>query len=392
MKLGIYIGEFDPQAGGAYTFRGALLNEFLKKNQQHECYVFYYGKVNNLENKYTKFVRLRKNNIFTYFYIKLLSLSSKIFPFLKNNKINIINTLNWSVNLFSIDLLWFITPNYERVEVPYIYTVFDLQHRLQPYFPELIKNLVWESRETFYLNVIRKAAYVLTGTNVGKDEIMKMYNVYEKRIRVLPLPAIIHKDENNFKDQNKKISDNGYLFYPAQFWSHKNHILILKTLLILKQKYQLDLELIFTGSDKGNLKYIQAMIKKYDLDSKIKILGFVDDNKLINLYKNALALVFPSFFGPDNLPPLEAMALGCPVIAADHPGHREQLGEAALFFEVCDEFQLAERINQLITDKKLRNTLIEKGYKKAAVWTPTEYIKEIFCIIDEFSKIRRCWN
>ena len=66
------------------------------------------------------------------------------------------------------------------------------------------------------------------------------------------------------------------------------------------------------------------------------------------MYKNAFALVYASFLGPNNIPPLEACALGCPVVAANIPGAFEQMGDAAAFFDPKDEYDLAEKIKMLL--------------------------------------------
>ena len=124
----------------------------------------------------------------------------------------------------------------------------------------------------------------------------------------------------------------------------------------------------------------------------MKFLGFVDLETLAALYKQALAMVFPTFFGPDNLPPLEAFALGCPVIASDYSGSEEQLGDAVLSFAPTDERGLAEHILRLSGDETLRKELTAKGKERAELSTPDTFIRGIFDILSEFELIRRCWS
>ena len=85
----------------------------------------------------------------------------------------------------------------------------------------------------------------------------------------------------------------------------------------------------------------------------------------MKLYTNAFSLVYPSFFGPENMPPLEAFALGCPVIASEVSGAKEQLGNAAILFDPRDENDLARKIKLLYNNKKYRKMLINrvKGIK-----------------------------
>src|SRR5207249_4800394 len=117
-----------------------------------------------------------------------------------------------------------------------------------------------------------------------------------------------------------------FLFYPAQFWPHKNHVNLLLALDLLRGSAGVELDLVLTGSDKGNLNHVTKTAVALGLTSQVHILGFVPKADLRELYREAVSLTFASFFGPDNIPPLEAFALGCPVVAAAVPGSEEQLG------------------------------------------------------------------
>jgi len=99
---------------------------------------------------------------------------------------------------------------------------------------------------------------------------------------------------------------------------------ILEALKILKQDHSIELPCVFTGADQGNLAYVLRYAERLGVQDLIDYRGKVSDVELAALYKGAVALVYASAVGPDNLPPLEAMALACPVITADVPGAREQ--------------------------------------------------------------------
>jgi glycosyltransferase involved in cell wall biosynthesis len=113
---------------------------------------------------------------------------------------------------------------------------------------------------------------------------------------------------------------------------------------------------------------------------------------MISLYQNAFALTYMTFFGPDNLPPLEAFALGCPVIASKVSGAEEQLGDAALLVDPKNPEQIADAIFKLYNSPDLRKILIDRGSKRAQKWTGHDYVRNIFSILDEFEAIRRCWK
>jgi glycosyltransferase involved in cell wall biosynthesis len=103
-------------------------------------------------------------------------------------------------------------------------------------------------------------------------------------------------------------------------------------------------------------------------------------------------LAYVSFCGPENLPPLEAFALGCPVVAAEVAGAQEQLGDAALLVDPKKPDQIAHAIQSLWRDRALRRTLVKRGLARAVRFTGEDFVKGVFGILDEFEPIRRCWN
>jgi len=99
-----------------------------------------------------------------------------------------------------------------------------------------------------------------------------------------------------------------------------------------------------------------------------------------------------TFFGPENLPPLEAFALGCPVIASNVSGANEQLGDAALLVDPKCPKEIAQAIKNLHDKPNLREDLIYRGSKRASIWTGKDFVRGVFSILDEFEAIRRCWG
>jgi len=357
MRVGIYLGNFDPTEGGGYSFQYSILQQLAASNHSSFTFtVFYYGKsavnINGLrsiairESYNTRVIRKTK---------KLANKETK-------------SGLQNAIEKEKIDIVWFTSFSFESVNVPYLYTVWDLQHRLQPYFPEVTLNGQWESREKMYQQALGKASIVLTGTEAGKKELMQFYGIPEKRIRKLlhPTPGL---DNVSYADISTLIPANifgKYLFYPAQFWPHKNHVRILMALKELKENNNMIIPAVFCGSDKGNIDYIKQKGTQWGLKDQLHFLGFVSQEELVALYKNAMALVFPTFFGPENLPPLEAFSLGCPVIASAVEGANEQLGDAALFFDPIDHSGLSKLIIRFKDDSSLAAQLKEKGLKRAA--------------------------
>ncbi len=295
-----------------------------------------------------------------------------------------------------IDVIWSVVPSCLCKDIPYITTVWDLQHRVNPFFPEVSIEHEWESREEGYRHLLQRAAYVVTGTRAGMLEIMNFYQIPPARIRILPFPApTFHWDSDPAKDLAVLESygiRGGYLFYPAQFWPHKNHYGVLQSLLALRRRHGLTLPAVFVGSDKGNLSYIRSQVSELGLDEQVHFLGFVPREHLSALYRQAFALFFLTYCGPDNLPPLEAFAHHCPVIASDVAGAEEQMGDAALLVDPKDPDHVADAVHRLHRDRELRQTLVARGADRASRLTAESYFKGICSMLDEFGSVRRTWS
>lgn len=285
---------------------------------------------------------------------------------------------------------------HEAFDVPYITTVFDLQHRLQPFFPEVSLGGLWDIREEFFSRYLRRAAYVITGTEEGRREIENFYRVPAKRIRVIPLPTpsfCFNPPQIDTPSRLQALGITGrYLYYPAQYWPHKNHVNLLHALRLINEGEAEPFQLALVGSDHGNLEHLRSLARNLGIEQHVLFLGFVAREDLTALYQGAFALTYASQFGPDNLPPLEAFALGCPVIASNYDGAHEQLEDAALYVDALAPESIAAAVRQLLRNPDLRQQMIEKGHIRARKWTAADYVRQIFSILDEFEMVRRCWR
>jgi len=402
MKVGVFLSDINKTAGGGYTFESDIIEAFcaLVEINRHDFVIL--TKSNNIKelevksrhkiieiitipgsaqilNRLSKGLR-RIGNIISPLH------SEKIFP----------NHFDNLIRKNGIQLLWFPTPVFEETDIPYIFTLWDLEHIIKPFFPEVSARGEWENRNMNYSKLLKRAAVVIVGTKIGAEEIERYYQVPTERIRVLPLPtpafALNPKKALDISVRKKLNIPDKYLFYPAQFWPHKNHANLLHAIYILKEKYSLSIPVVFVGSDKGNKTYILKIIDEMGLSKQVYLLGFVTQNDLIELYREAFALIYVSMFGPDNIPPLEAFALGTPVIAANVQGAEEQLGDAAVLVNPRIPEEIADAIYSFYLDPDLREKLIKKGRERALRWSAHEYVRSIFSIIDELEPIRRCWD
>ena len=145
------------------------------------------------------------------------------------------------------------------------------------------------------------------------------------------------------------------------------------------------------GTDKGGRARVERLVDELSLRQDVIFSGFVELDQLVALYRRAYALVFLSWFGPENLPPLEAFALGCPVIYADVPGAREQAGNAALLVPPDQPEQVADAILSL-EDDDVRSQLIEAGRERARENSVDQYVGGVIEFLDQFEAVRSCWS
>lgn len=288
-----------------------------------------------------------------------------------------------------VDFLWFLTPACHFLELPYAAIVWDLQHRILPWFPELTAGGEWERRERLNALFLSRASLVVTGTQSGADDVVRSFGVAPERILLLPHPTPSYALKAS--PAARPAAAVPLIFYPAQFWPHKNQATLIEALALLKTKHGIAADLALTGADKGNRAYCERLAGKLGVRDAVRFPGFVTTDQLVRLYQEAAALAYVSFGGPENLPPLEAFALGCPVVAADVPGAREQLGDAALLVDPRSPAAISEALAKVIRDRRLADDLRARGRSRAQSRTAEAFVRGMFAWLDGFEPVRRSW-
>jgi glycosyltransferase involved in cell wall biosynthesis len=290
-----------------------------------------------------------------------------------------------------IDLVWFTTPFAVEVNRPYVFTIWDLEHLTQPWYPEVSRNGEWELRDRFYRRVIEQATALIVPNPAARDLVCRAYTIGPERVLCLthPLSEFALAAAKRPPASTAILERHGirrpYLFYPAQFWAHKDHPTLLDALVQLPEY-----DLVLVGSDKGQADRVRAGVAQRGLGDRVHFPGFVEEDELVALYQNAHALTYASMFGPENLPPLEAFALGCPVVVADVPGAREQLGDAALRVAPMDAAAVVEAVRAL-AHPATRERHIAVGRDRATRGTADDYVQGVFDFLDRFQLVVRSW-
>ena len=223
-------------------------------------------------------------------------------------------------------------------------------------------------------------------SEVGKQHVLECYgdgiSELGNKIRILPfIPSDYIYEAEDIEELPYSIFSK-YIFYPAQFWTHKNHTRLLQAIQKLKEK-GIIINLVLVGSEQNNEQTVENMIEQYGIQDQVKILGYVNNLEMVYLYKHARALVMPTLLGPTNIPQLEAFVLHCPVATSRIYAIPEQVGDAALLFDPLNVEEIAHCIERLWVDDELCQELINKGQKKAEAWGQQEFADTLLKYIYE---------
>ena len=391
MKIGV-VFEGELHGGGGYQAQLSTIIE-LQKLENYSIMAIVFSTENKIVLEKFGVETILIKNSFLNNALKIVSRQEWFYFF--SSRFKLITAFEKILHLHGVDLVYFLAPSelsLDLVATNYVITVWDLCHRDTPEFPEVNFYREFERREVLYRKSLVKAVAVLVDSQLGKENTIRRYGVDECRVHVAQFSPSVNIHETMKIDVKQKYTIEGeYVYYPAQFWSHKNHTYIIDAIAILKSK-GIILTAVFSGSDKGNLEHVLHYAKLRSVDNLIKYIGFAENEELYCLYKQSLALVMPSYFGPTNIPPLEAFAIGTPVIYSDIDGLRDQVGEAALLCDLKTPDSLVGHLISLVNSGSLRHQMIEKGnirLRELQQSNITNTLNEIFC---GFALKLKCWK
>lgn len=252
----------------------------------------------------------------------------------------------------------------------HIGVIHDLMHRYESRFSIMFSSSKEEQMYEFQVRdklaqcIVENSDALLVDSHLGATQVLQTYHKAKKnQIYVLPFTAFSEITECEPKEPNFALPEK-FFFYPSKFWEHKNHVGLAKAVALLKQELP-DICVVAAGNtDQNGYAPFMEIVKKEELEKNFLLPGYLSVEELAWLYHHARALVMPTFLGPTNIPPLEAMALGCPVAVSGIYAMPEQCGDAALYFKPDDPADIAKVLRQLWNDDPLCQTLREKGLQR----------------------------
>jgi len=376
-RIGIDARFYGPVGKGLGRYTQEIVDNILKLDQQNK-YVIFLCKENFNEFDDSKNIK------------KVLA-DAKWYSFTEQIK------MPWLIWKEHLDLMHF--PHFNVpifCPTKFIVTIHDL---ILTKFPTTrattLGPILYKIKNFFYKLVIwlavKRAKKIITVSHFTKNDIMKKFKIKTERIIVTyegvanftkgregqeidDKKIILGYNINSF---HKDVQNKPFLFYVGNAYPHKNLEGLIKVYIEI-YKSNPNLALILVGKEDYFYKRLKDFANK--LNIKVIFPGYVPDNQLGILYRQALAYVFPSFYEGFGLPALEAMAYGCPVVSSNQASMPEILGNAAIYFNPYNEKEMANQIKKIIEDDNLRQTLIKKGLEQVKKYSWQECAKETLAI------------
>jgi glycosyltransferase involved in cell wall biosynthesis len=229
---------------------------------------------------------------------------------------------------------------------PIAVTLHDVQHLD---LPDLFPRAVRAFRRFAYDDTARRADAVVVISEFVRGRAVERLGLDPGRVHVASLGV----DLERFRPAEGEREP--FLLYPARAWPHKNHARLLEAFALLRRSRP-ELRLVLTGGGHAATPRPPG----------VELRGSLSLDELAALYRRAACLVFPSLYEGFGLPPLEAMASGCPVAASDLPAIREVRGDAAVLFDPDDPDAIAAAVEQALARSE---ELSARGPSRAALFT-----------------------
>jgi glycosyltransferase involved in cell wall biosynthesis len=245
-----------------------------------------------------------------------------------------------------------------------VVTIHDCIHlRFPQYLPNRLAYVY--ARSSLWM-ATHRAARVLTVSETSKRDILRYFNVPEKKIDVIynaiderlgEAPTAAEVDQVRERYQ----LNDPFILYAGNIKPHKNLERLIEAFHRMRRGPLEHIKLLIIGDEISKYATLRRTVHRLKLHKHVRFFGFVPDKTLASLYRLASVFVFPSLYEGFGLPPLEAMAAGTPVITSNVSSLPEVVGEAAILIDPYDLDAIADAMRRVLTDEALRLDLRTRG-------------------------------
>jgi glycosyltransferase involved in cell wall biosynthesis len=240
--------------------------------------------------------------------------------------------------------------------IPAVAMIVDTLHRD---FPYSLPTQAIEWRELQFRKLVDSVDYFQVISQFTAERVKSFYNIPAKRIFVTHLP--IHA-----RLMCTSAAREPFFFYPANFWLHKNHevLLVAYQMYLAKNAGRPPWRLVLTGHLDQRAQSLQQMAADLGVAAHVRFSGHVPESELAKLFSTASCLVFPSLHEGFGIPIVEAMSFGLPIICGDDTSIPEIAGNAALYAEMRNPAKLADALLAVAGNERLRAELVALGRER----------------------------
>ena len=243
---------------------------------------------------------------------------------------------------------------------PFIVTVHDLVRNYFGFARETITERILLKLD---IRGIKRASHIIAVSQHTKYDLIKYLKIPDSKISVIYNGV----DHGIFKPYKAKLLDKPYIIYVGSERPRKNLSRLFKAFAKLRGEFT-ELRLVKVGSAGRSEKYRSDTMKKLHslrLAREVIFVDYITQLDLAYYYSSATLLAYPSFYEGFRLPPLEAMACGCPVVTSNTSSLPEVVGEAGIMVNPYDTDSLAQAMRRVLTDDKLRDKMVRRGLEQA---------------------------
>ncbi|MBA2710823.1 MAG: glycosyltransferase family 4 protein [Tatlockia sp.] len=285
------------------------------------------------------------------------------------------------------DLLFcpFTAPTYSEPGIPTVCTIYDLQYKT---YPEFFKAEELIHRDQTFIEACRRASMLTAISDYSRLSAIKHAELKPEKIRTIHLQMARRIMPDSKQDveilKTLNLTSQQYLIYPANFWKHKNHEMLLTAFGIACQNgLPATMKLVCTGAEGARQRFLAEAAAQMGLGERILFPGYLSNSDLTLLISNSLAVFFPSLYEGFGLPIIEAMAASVPVACSDLCSLPEVAGKAALLFNPRIPTQIADVILSISTNSELRAKLIKAGNERAKLFSDSSKMAKDYWMLFE---------
>jgi glycosyltransferase involved in cell wall biosynthesis len=247
-------------------------------------------------------------------------------------------------------------------------------------------------------NSTRRDAETVLG--VPADRIRTIYSAPDPEfLRAGPAVACVEEGGYSYAPALQRTLDRYQIDYPFLLYAgtirpQKNIPRLVEAFAVLRGEMQShpvfrELRLIIIGDEISRHPGVRQAVIKTRMEHVVRFLGFVPIETLCSFYQAAKVFVFPSLYEGFGLPPLEAMACGTPVVCSNLSALPEAVGDAAIIVNPENVFDIARGIRDVLLDRELRSTLIQRGFEQLRRFNWDHTAREVLATYQEVCAAKR---